>query len=140
MSTNQAIDLFAAYATDPAKEIKGVQTTLPDMGDTKWTVARVGNSAYNRLLGNLFKQHKTVLESKGEEATAMSEKVMAEVYAKTILLGFEGEILFKGKMVPYSYEVVHVLCGLKDFRAKVESLAADFNKFKLIEDAEDVKN
>ena len=138
--TNVAVDLFNDFATNSASEETGVETPISGLGDTKFKVARVGNSSYNRILDSLYRKNKTVLESKGPAAAAKSEQIMAEVYAKTILLGWEGNVRIKGVMTPYSYESALLLCGIKDLREKFASAAADFNTFKLVADKDEEKN
>lgn len=138
--TNTAIDFFNTFATDATKEAKGTETTMPGCGDTKFIVARAGNAAYNRLLASLYKRNRAILDSKGEEANAKSDQILAEVYAKTILLGWSGTLLIKGVATPYSEEAAKSLLLLKDFRAVVESVASDMNTFKAVQDDEDVKN
>lgn len=137
---NQAIDLFDAFATDTVAEEEGILTTLPDCGDIKWRIARVGNATYNQVLAKLYKRHRLVLDSKGKEAQAKSDSIMAEVYAKSILLGWEGTVQFQGKAHPYSEEVALKLLSLKDFRSKVANASEDFATFKAKQEAEDEKN
>lgn len=137
---SNVIDLFAAFSTDTSKEQEGTLTSLPDCGDTKWRIARAGNKNYNRVLANLYKRNRAALEAKGDEAEAKSNELLAEVYAKTILLGWEGTIMFKGKAESYSEAVAKQLLLLKDFRAKVEAVAGDFATFKSVQDEEDLGN
>lgn len=134
------IDFFDAFATDKVKEKAGTPTTLPDCGDKKFLIARAGNANYNRLLSSLFKRNRTVLESKGDEANEKSDAILAEVYAKTILLGWEGTIKFQGVQMPYNEANAKALLSLKDFRAKVEAAASDMNTFKAVQDRDDLKN
>jgi len=138
--SNNAIDFFNTFATDTKKESAGTETTMPGCGDTKFLVARAGNAAYNRLLSSLYKRNRALLDSKGEEANAKSDEILAEVYAKTILLGWEGTLLIKGVATPYSEAAAKNLLLLKDFRAVVEGVASDMNTFKAVQDEEDVKN
>lgn len=139
-STNVAIDLFEAFATNTVAEEQGVETQISGLGDTVFKLARVGNPNYNRLLDQLYRKNKTVLESKGSAANAKSEAIMAEVYAKTILLGWQGTVMIRKVPTAYSYESALLLCGLKDLREKFASAAADFNTFKVVADKEDEKN
>lgn len=138
---SNVINLFKTFATDTSAEQVGTLTTLPDCGDTKWRIARSGNKAYNRLLSSLYKRNRATLDSKGDEAEAKSEEILVEVFAKTILLGFEGEIPGPdGKMQAYSYELAKQLLAMKDFRAKVAAVSEDFNTFKVEKDNDDLKN
>lgn len=135
-----AIDLFSAFSTVKANENEGTLTQLPDCGDTLWRVARSGNRKYNRLLSQLYKRNRAVLDSKGDEAEKKSDEILTEVFAKTILLGWQGEILYKGKKYPYSYEQAKVLLAHRDFRTKVASIAEDFSNYKEVLDGEDLPN
>ena len=140
MAESNVIDLFAAFSTDKKAEQEGKETTLPGCGDTLFRVARAGNPTYKRLLNSLYKRNKAVLDSKGATAEAKSDEILAEVFAKSILLGWTGTISIKGKPTPYSYEAALGLLSLNDFRAVVEQVANDFNTFRTEEDAEDLKN
>lgn len=140
MTDSNVIDLFAAFSTNKKAEKDGVETTLPGCGDTKFLIARAGNATYKRLLNGLYKRHRAVIDSKGEAAEAKSDEILAEVYAKAILLGWAGTLAYKGKQVPYSYEVAHELLSLNDFRAVVETVSQDFNTFKSEQDEADLKN
>ena len=137
---SNVIDLFAAFSTDTAKEEAGTLTPLPECGDTKWLIARAGNKNYNRVLASLYKRNRAALEAKGDEAEAKSNELLAEVFAKTILLGWEGTIMFKGKKEAYSEGVAKQLLLLKDFRAKVEAVSQDFSSFKTVQEEEDLGN
>lgn len=138
--TNVAIDLFEAFATNTTAEENGVETQISGLGDTVFKLARIGNPNYNRILDQLYRKNKTVLESKGSAANAKSEQIMAEVYAKTILLGWAGKVRIKGVDTEYNYESALLLCGLKDLREKFAAAAGDFNTFKLVADKAEEKN
>jgi hypothetical protein len=139
MST--AVNLIKTFGTDAKAEQEGTLTTLADCGDVLWRVARSGNKNYNRLLSTLYKRNRVILESKGDEAEAKSEEILVEVFAKTILLGFEGKIQGPdGEMVGYSLELAKQLLAMKDFRAKVAAASEDFNTFRVAKDEEDLKN
>lgn len=136
----KAIDLFSAFSTDAQKESEGIETTLPGCGDTKFRVARAGNKNYNRTLAALYKKHRVTLESKGDEAEAKSNELLADVYAETLLLGWSGTIQFQGKAEPYSKDTAKKLLALKEFRAVVDQVAQDFQSFKTVQDEEDLGN
>lgn len=135
-----AVDLFSAFSTDQKTEEEGKLTQIPDCGDTLWLVARSGNKSYNRLLSTLYKRNRAVLDSKGDEAQKKSDEILAEVFAKTILLGWQGEILYKGKKYAYSYELAKQLLMHKDFRAKVAGISEDFSTFKEVDESDDLPN
>lgn len=138
--TTKAIDLFAAFATDEAAEENGIMTPVPGAGDTLFKVARAGNKTYNRLFQKLLKQNKPVLDAKGDAAEKKAEEIFVEVMSKSILLGWEGEVLFAGEMLAYSRDNAKKLLAHKEFRAAVTTISEDFNQFKAIKDEEDEKN
>ncbi len=135
-----AVDIFSSFATDSVKEKEGVYTQVPGAGAAQFLIARSGSAAYNRILSGLFKRNKAVLESQSDEAQAMSDKVMAETYAKTILLGWKDTVPYKGEALTYSEANAKKLLMHKDFRTAVESVASDFNNFKVVNEAEEEKN
>lgn len=139
MSDN-VIDIFSAFATDTKAEQEGVITPLPGCGNTKWKIARANNKHYGKLLSMLYKRNRAALEAKGDEAEALSNKIMAEVYAKTILLSWDKEVKFQGEMLTHSVENAMKLLMLPEFRAMVATVAEDMNNFKAVKDEEDAKN
>lgn len=134
------LDIFNTFATNTASEEAGVLTPLPGCGDTKWRIARSGNKSYSRKLQKLYKQHRQVLESKGDVADAKAEEILIDVMSTTILLGFEGEILFKGEKKTYTPELGRQLLAVREFRAVVSKAAEDMETFKLVKDADDEGN
>lgn len=136
---SNVVDLFAAFATNTEAEKEGTLTQLPDCGDTMFRIARIGNGSYKRLLSSLYKKNRAVLDSKGEAAEAKSNEILAEVYSKTILLGWEGTVMAGGPKT-YSQELAKKLLLLPDFREKVEQVASDFATFKASKDEEDAGN
>ena len=137
---SNVIDLFAAFAVDTAAEENGIYTQLPGCGDTEFLVARANNKSYNRLLEKLYKQNKPVLTSKGDAAEKKSEEIMVEVFSKTVLLGWKGNVTIKGVPTPYSKEAATQLLNLKEFRSIVTKVAEDHQVFLEVKDAEDEKN
>jgi hypothetical protein len=135
-----AIDLFAAFATDEKVEQEGTKTQIAGAGDTLFTVARAGNKNYAKLLQKLVKQNRPILDSKGPAADAKNEEIFVELFAKTILLGWEGSPVFQGKPTPYSYEAAVKLLKLKEFRNAVSQVADDMEIFKVVKEEEDAKN
>lgn len=138
--THTAIDLFEAFATDSSKEASGTPTFVPGLGETKWLIARIGNPSYNAMLDRLYRKNRNVLESKGTAAQEADNRLMAEVYAKTILRGWEGEIRFQGEMHKYSEAIALKLCAIKDLRDKFHAVANDMATFKAVSDEAAAKN
>lgn len=135
MSTNQAIDLFSAFATDEAAEADGVETLLPGCGPIKFKIARSFNPNYRRVLKRLYDKNQAVLKAKGPEAEAKNIELEIELTATTILVGWEGAIPFQGEMLTYSKQNAMRLMALKDLRALVVKFSEDADNFKLVKES-----
>lgn len=122
------MDVFKLYATDEAKEKTGVWKGLG--GKSKILIARSGNRDYARLFSKLVEQSTDALSTKDDAADAEADKIVIEVIAKTILLGWEG-MEYDGAPIEYSFENAKKLLALKDFRKLVMKHADDIENFLL---------
>lgn len=132
-----SLDLFSEFATDTAAEVNGVR--VPFKGVT-FIVARAGNKKYGKLLSELVKKNQIALDLKDDAADDLSDKLMAEVLAKTILVGWEGELSYAGKPLPYSVENAKKVLAHADFRAQVSRWADDREAFRVKAQEEKVGN
>jgi len=135
------LDLFTAFATDTKAEQEGTWLSVPGLGKRKFLIARVGNVSYGKLLQSLFKRHRNVIE--GDDPVAAktrSDEVLAEVYSKTVLLGWQGAINFKGTPQTYSQAVAKELLMNAEFLKRIQVVAEDFNSFLATKKEEDAKN
>lgn len=130
------MDIFAAYASDETKEIDGVWV---DIGDSQFLIARSGNPNYVKKLSKDYERNQKALDRKDEAADKLSEKLMVNVLAETILLDWKN-VQFKGADFPYSKENATTLLGIKDFRKVVVQAADDFNAYRSVQEAEQEKN
>lgn len=127
-------------ATDPKKEIEGVWRPFTDGSRLK--IARIGNPAYRSLLRRKVKSNRAVLDNEDDLADKVSDKVLGEVMAETILLDWEG-VTINGESVPYTKELGRtLLCDPenRDFREKVKSYAEDAEAYRKKVEDESVKN
>lgn len=133
------LNLFSQYATDESAEIGG---TYQEIAGTKFLIARAGNIQYGKLLTKLVNKHQRILDGKDDAADAKSDEIMCEVIAKTILKGWEGEIIVEkdGEPVPYSVENAMKALRLKDFRVEVMRCAGDNEQYRLNKVEEQEKN
>jgi hypothetical protein len=131
-----AFDVFEMYATDETAEVEGVEMSI---GDAKFLIARSGNKNFSKKLSKLYTKHQRVLERKDDVSDKLSDSVMVECIAETILLGWEG-VSFKGKELPYSVDNAKMLLEFKDFRKQIMGLAEDFDSYKSVKEAEEEKN
>lgn len=120
------MDISKEFSTDKAKEVEGVEV---DLGDSTLIIARTGSPAYNKLVNKLFTANKRALDLKNAAAEELSDKLMAEVFAKTVLKGWKG-IEENGAELPYSVENAQRLLMIKDFRAFVAEKANDMALYK----------
>ena len=135
-----SIDLFAAFAVDPQAEKEGTYTQIPGAGDTRWLVARANSVKYQTMLSKAVKRNKNILDSGGEAARQKSDEILTSVMAKTILLGWEGKITYKGQQLEYSEDNAKLLLAHRDFRDAVMAVADSAEAFKIQQDEDDEKN
>lgn len=139
------MDIFSLFATDAKSEEKGRAFTKEFGGKSTFIIARSGNRSYTRDIQAQFEAHRHTLELKDtpeqqQESDDLSFKIMGEVMARTILLGWSGEVSYKGVPVEYSYENAVMLLKHKEFRAKINQLADDYRKFLVEAQEKDEKN
>jgi hypothetical protein len=130
-------DLRKEFGTDQGKESSGVWIDLKN--GARLRVARWGNIAFRELLRRKTRKHGTAIQ-KNALPEAISERILIEVIANTILLDWSG-IFDAGQALPYTVEnAIRVLSELKDFRDLVISIAENAEYFKAEEDEEIAKN
>jgi hypothetical protein len=87
----------------------------------------------------MYERNQKLLDRKDDAADKLSDTLMIDCIASTILLGWSG-IGYQGKIMEYSLENAKILLAHKDFRRKVMELAEDIDAFKVKKEAEEVKN
>ena len=130
------MDIFQQYATNETTEVEG---SWQDVGDARFLVARSGNRKYIKKLIKLAERNKKTLDRKDDEADKLSDSIMIDVLAETILLGWEG-VSFKGAPMLYSVENAKILLAVKDFRKIIGELSDDFESYKADKEEAEVKN
>lgn len=124
------MDIFNSFATDAKVEVEG--RWVPLSKDAKVLVARSGNQRFVELMRKTLKQNSVNLDDKSKENQELIEKLVLDVTAETVLLGWEG-LTFKGEPLPYSRENAIKLLAVKDFRTKVQELADQGSAYLLRE-------
>lgn len=122
------MDIFATFATDEKLEVEGRWFDLSKTAKVR--VARSGNPLYIKRLRKKLDENRIDLDSQGDEANEVAEKLMVDVMADTILLGWEG-LEFRGKPMEYSPLNARLLLQVKDFRKKVSGFSESFEAFKV---------
>jgi hypothetical protein len=123
------MDIFDFFATDASLEESGVWKKL---GNGRFLIARTNNRAYNKLFTQLWEQNQAALERGDEEANKLADDVIAQVYAKTVLLGWDGDNKFLGKPLgDYSPERALDMLRLKEFRLFIAKIAGSFENYRV---------
>jgi hypothetical protein len=131
------MDIFESFATDESKENEGVWTDIGPAAKLK--LARSGNRKYARLLSRKVEAAGRTLDLKNDQSDDMSDQIMIEVLANTVLLGWDG-ITYKGQALPYSLDNAKMLLGVKDFRSLVVKLSSDIDTYKKAKEDAAIKN
>lgn len=132
----EQFDVFADFATNPELEVNG---TWFDLGKgASILVARADNWKHNQALGAALEQHQEALGTKDQAAHDLSQSVMAEVFAKSILLGWKG-MFYRGAAIDYNQANAVMLLSHQDFRVLVGRKASQFDAYKLKAEGEQGK-
>ena len=126
------MDISREFLTDTSKETKGVEVPF---GDAIFVIARSGTFAYNKAVNALFRRHEKELKLKNEIADQLNDKLMAEVMAKHVLVGWSG-VVENGVPLEYSSLAAQRMLMIKDFRAWVLEKANDMSAYKTFADEE----
>lgn len=129
-------DVFNELATDEALELNG---TWRDIGKgAKLLLARSNNRRFARLMNKLYEQNREVLDAEGDEADKMSDKLIIQTMAETVLLGWQG-ISYKGQPLDHSLDNAKMLLAHADFRSLVTRKAGEIDGYKMVQEAEQGK-
>ena len=93
------MDFKKTFATNKSKEEQGVWVKGPE--GSEYLIARQGNKAFNKLMAELAKPHRKLIEI-GKADEDLITDLTAEVVSRTILLDWKG-VTDDGKPVPYSH-------------------------------------
>lgn len=133
------LDIFKQYAVSLDAEVNGVWRELHG---AEFLIARSDNKRFLSRISEEYTKHQEKIDAGGEEAEKLSEKIMAEVMAETVVLDWKG-VAYKGKPFPYSKaNVVKIFTQpeMRDFHDVLINLAADAEAYRLKEEAEQTKN
>jgi hypothetical protein len=130
------MDIYATYATDENAEINGVWQKL---GDAELLIARANNPRYARALTTQAEKHQAELDKGDEDADALSNKLLVDVFAETLLLGWKN-VSYNGESLPYTPENARKVLAHKDFRREVARLAESIDAYRIKTEEAQVKN
>jgi len=133
---------FNAYKTDDALESKGIWLNYGK--DGKFLVARAGgaNKRFTKRMEAATRPYRRQLEAGTFNDNDLLEKVLAEVFAETVILGWEGITNKKtGEDVPFTKEnCIRLLKAIPNLFADLREQAASMANFRQEGLEEDAKN
>ena len=135
------LDIDRVFGFDESLASDGVKMVLDAKGQQFFIVRRIPNPEYQRKLEQEFRRNEKVLKFGADdpETEKLSQKLMAEVIAKTVLVGLTG-ITVKGKKVVYSIEnAIKLLIDYPTLRASIIEFGQDTTNYRLVDEVEEVK-
>lgn len=130
---------YSVFRTDKALEKEGI---VLDYGDFKIKVARAGgsNTAFQKALTAKVRPYKRQLDA-GTIPDDVAERLFLDVYAESVVLGWEGVTDENGKPLPYSKEnAVKLFTDLPDLFRDVQNQAAAISNFRAEVTEDTIKN
>ncbi len=130
---------YSIFRTDKALEKEGI---ILDYGDFKIKVARAGgaNAAFQKALTSKIRPYKRQIDA-GTIPDDVAEKLFLDVYAESVVLGWEGVTDEHGKPLPFSKEnAVKLFSDLPDLFRDVQSQAASISNFRAEVTEDTIKN
>lgn len=137
--------LYNQFGTNKTLEKEGVWLEYgqtPDGKPVRIKVARAGgqNLAYQKQMEKATRPHKKALQT-GTLDNAVAEKLFREVYADSVIVGWENITDADGKPLVFSREnVVKVMEDLPDLFADIREAAANMSIFRDEERKADLGN
>jgi len=121
---------YKSFKTSSQKETTGIYFDLGD--DGKFLLARSGgaNDKFEKAFMTAMKPHKSAVKTETLSST-MANKILAGVYADSVILGWEGVTGEDGQSLPYSRDnCVKLLTDLPDLFAELRKHSSDMGNFK----------
>lgn len=133
------LDIDRVFGFDKKMADEGVKMVLDVKGEQFFLVRKIPNPDYERQLGQEYRRWEKVLKMKTPEAEELSQKLMAEVVSRTVLIGWGG-ISLKGKKLEFSPEnAAKLLIEYPSLRSAVMDFAQETSNFRPTDDVAEVK-
>jgi hypothetical protein len=132
--------IYDAFETDPKKEVDGVVFDYGEVGS--FLLARAGgaNKKFSKQLEFRSRPYKRQID-KGTMDNEAATKLMAQVFADTVILGWDGVIDREGNLIEFTKEnCVKLLLDLPVVFADLQDAAADYSSYRKEMLEEDSKN
>ncbi|MFZ4857906.1 MAG: hypothetical protein ACOYL3_16070 [Desulfuromonadaceae bacterium] len=134
------MSLYSMFKTSDRREKE--EGVVLDYGTAKIRIARAGgsNRRYSDLLTKKLRPFKRQLENETMDPDA-GTRVMAEVYADTVILGWEGVQNAEGKNLDFNRDnVIKIMTDLPDLFRDIQEQALKMANFREAELDDDRKN
>lgn len=134
------MNLYKTYKTTDTMEKDGID--LQYGPDCRIRIARAGgsNQRFGKLLGDKLKPYRRQIDN-GTMDDAVAAKIMAEVYAETVILGWTGVEDSDGNKLDFNRETcTNLLIDLPELFRDIQEQAQKVSNFRAEEREEDTKN
>jgi hypothetical protein len=139
--------LHKNFATNKNLEREGITLEYHDPDEVdippvRIKIARAGgsNTAYEKALDRRTRSMRRQLAANAV-SVAEIRRITREVFAETVLLGWENVTDDKGVAIPFNYDnAVELLTDLPDLMADIEQQAGQAQLFRGVQIEEDAKN
>ncbi|MDY0212552.1 MAG: hypothetical protein RBR06_06065 [Desulfuromonadaceae bacterium] len=134
------MNLYKAFKADGNMEKDGID--LPYGEGVSIRIARAGgsNSRYGKLLGERLKPHRRQMDN-GTLDDKVAERIMAEVYADAVLVGWQGVTDADGAPLEFSRDnCIRLLLDLPELFRDIQEQAGRVANFRKAELEADAKN
>lgn len=135
------MSFYNTFETD--KNLENGAGVVLDYGVSgKIKIHRAGgfNQKYARVASAKLKPYARQLQT-GTSDPDVIKRVMAEIYAEAVIIGWEGVKDKKGKALPYSKEnVVKLMLDLPDLFEEIQKQAENLSNFRSEQLEDDAKN
>ena len=121
---------YKLFASDEGLEVNGIQLDLGAAG--QFTIARAGGSNQNfaRRFQKASQPYRRAIAANAMDETE-ANRILAQVYAETIVRGWEGVSGPDGKPLQYSIpNCVKLLTDLPELFAEIRRVSADSSVFR----------
>lgn len=138
--TKKSKSIYDLFDRDEGMETKGIWQNFGIYG--KFLIARAGgsNSRFSSTLSKVMEPYQRQIQKNMLEESIANE-LLVKVFAKTVILGWEGVTGKDGNEIKYSYDAcVKLLTDLPDFFLDMREEAMRISNFRKVDLEDDGKN
>lgn len=138
--TKKAKSIYELFERDEDMETKGIWQNFGVYG--RFLIARAGgsNSRFSSMLSKVMEPYQRQIQKNMLEESVAND-LLIKVFAKTVILGWDGVTGKDGNELKYSYEAcVKLITDLPDFFLDMREEAMRISNFRKIDLEDDGKN